>query len=50
MDDIILIKVSSFDGLDVGMLESASDRDVAYPIFEGFSRVVFDPGGECLQD
>ena len=45
VDEIRLIKMASCDGLQVGKLESSSDRDVAYLRLEGFARVVFDLGG-----
>ena len=45
MDKIKLIEMGSCDGLDIGKLESSLDHGVAYPILEGFSRVIFDPEG-----
>lgn len=37
MDEIRLIEMDSCDGIQVGRLESSSDRDVSYPIFVGFA-------------
>ena len=41
-DEIRLIEMASCDGLDIGRLESSSDRDVAYRTLVGIARVVFD--------
>ena len=48
MDEINMIEMDSCDGLQIGRLESSSYCDVAYPRLEGFSCVVFDPGGRVL--
>lgn len=37
MDKINMIEIDSCDRLQVGMIESSSDHDVAYPILEGFA-------------
>ena len=45
MDEMRLTEMDSCDGKDIGSLESSSYFDVSYPIFEGFSLVVFHPEG-----
>lgn len=45
MDEIRMIEIASCDGLQIGRLESSSDRDVAYRILKGYAQVVFDPRG-----
>lgn len=43
-----MIKMALCDGLQIGKLESSSDRDVPYPRLDGFAQVIFYPGGSVL--